>query len=66
MNKIRGVLAESSQDVRANLRKRWTVYGKAEGYLSAVKPPASMEFDAFDRFATTKHFIVVIEKERRS
>ncbi|HZF55266.1 MAG TPA: hypothetical protein VE093_41730 [Polyangiaceae bacterium] len=66
MNKIRSVLAESAKDVRAHLRKRWTIYGKAEGYLPALKPPVSMEFDAFDRLATTRHFIVVISTENRS
>jgi len=66
MSKIRSVLAESTQDIRAHLRKRWIIYGKAEGYLPALKPPTSMEFDAFDRLATTRHFIVVLEAEERS
>jgi hypothetical protein len=66
MNTIKGVLAESARDVRAHLRKRWTIYGKTEGYLPALRPPVSMEFDAFDRLATTKHFIVVVKREKRS
>jgi N-acyl-L-homoserine lactone synthetase len=62
MAKIESLIATSPKQVRASLRMRWTVFGKEMGYLPAVKPPASMEFDRFDGLATTKHFLVVAKK----
>jgi N-acyl-L-homoserine lactone synthetase len=59
MDRLKGMLAESPAMIRAHLRRRWTIYGKGEGYLPNHEPPASMEFDRYDKLQTTRHFVIV-------
>jgi hypothetical protein len=57
------MLARSPAEIRAHLRKRWLIFGREEGYLPKLAPPVAMEFDAFDRYATARHFIIVLDEE---
>jgi hypothetical protein len=63
MAKFKIVLAQSPTEIRAHLRKRWLIFGKEEGYLPRLSPPVAMEFDAFDRYSSARHFTILLDEE---
>lgn len=65
MQTYRIVSAESSKELRANLRVRRNVFHLEEGIIPGLALDASVEYDDFDPYNTTLHFNVMVKDAGR-